>query len=91
MNETNETNEAPAKASLGEKIGLASLIGFTAVVGGTQSAGAQDVGSVTTMATDAASDLSPVILGVGGALVGINALFFGVRWVLRTIRGGGRG
>jgi len=42
------------------------------------------------MATDAAADLTPVIVGVGGALVAVAVTRFGVRWVLSSIGRGGR-
>lgn len=47
-------------------------------------------GSVISMATDAASDLTPILLGVGGALVAVAVTRFGVRWVLSAIGRGGR-
>lgn len=93
MNETNETGESiedtPKGASLFEKAMLGGGILFTSVAAAS-AAGAQDAASVTAFAETGATELSPVVLGVGGALVGIAVLRFGVRWVLSAIGRGGK-
>lgn len=74
------------KSFLAASIVLASLVGFTGVASATPTPTEQ----VTTMATDAAADLTPIILGVAGALVGVAVIRFGARWVLSSIGRGGR-
>jgi len=54
------------KANVALGVVLCSVLGFAGVAGATTPA--QDV---TAMATDAAADLTPIILGVGGALVAV--------------------
>ncbi|MGE3621082.1 MAG: hypothetical protein AB7L84_11530 [Acidimicrobiia bacterium] len=46
--------------------------------------------TISDMATSAAGELTPIILAVGGALVGVAVVRFGVRWVLSSIGRGGR-
>lgn len=74
------------KSFLAASIVLASVLGFVSVAGATPTPTEQ----VTTMATDAAGDLTPIILAVGGALVGVAVIRFGVRWVLSSVGRGGR-
>jgi len=71
---------------LGASIVLASVFGFAGVASATPTPSEQ----VTTMATDAAGDLTPIILGVGGALVAVAVIRFGVRWVLSSVGRGGK-
>jgi hypothetical protein len=69
-------------------VAVAAVLGLAGFAGATPPTPTEQV---TTMATDAAADLIPIILGVGGALVTVAALRFGVRWVLRSVGNGGRG
>lgn len=46
--------------------------------------------STTAMATDAVSTMGPIVLALGGAVVGLAIAGWGVRAVLRTIRSGGK-
>lgn len=74
------------KALLSVSILAASVLGFAGVA----AAEPTPTDQVTTMATDAAADLTPIILAVGGALVGVAVIRFGVRWVLSSVGRGGR-
>lgn len=68
------------KAQVALGLVVVSVLGFANVAGAS---------TVTEMATTAAGDLTPIILGVGGALVAVAVTRFGVRWVLRSIGRGG--
>lgn len=80
-------NDQPKKASKWEYGALVGIVAFVTALAGTAQAQAA---SVTDMATTAASDLTPIILGVGGALVAVAVVRFGVRWVLSAIGRGGK-
>lgn len=71
------------KSFLAASIVVASVLGFAGIAGATTP-------TVESMATDAAADLTPIILAVGGALVGVAVVRFGVNWVLRAVGRGGR-
>lgn len=87
MNENDQ--KSPSPVTWGERLVLGSLLVTLGILGYAQSAGAQ-AASVTSMASDAAGQLLPIVFGIGGALIAINVAFFGVRFVLRTVRAGGR-
>lgn len=71
------------KALLGTSVAIASVLGSAGVAGASAT-------TPTEMATDAAGELTPIYLGVGGALVAVAVVKFGVRWVLSAIGRGGR-
>jgi hypothetical protein len=71
------------KTFLGLSIALASVLGFAGVAGATPA-------TPESMAADAAADLTPIIIGVGSALVAVAVVRFGVNWVLRAVGRGGR-
>lgn len=75
-----------ATAALG--VVAATIVGGAAVALAEPPTPAEQVGS---MATTAVGDLTPIILAVGAALVGVAVIRFGVRWVLGAISNGGRG
>lgn len=65
----------------------ATLLGATAALAA-EPTPAEQVGD---MASTAAGQLTPIVLAVGGALVAVAVVRFGVRWVLGAISNGGRG
>ena len=67
---------------------VAGVVMTTLLYGGV--AYAVDPTSPTEVATTGVTALTPIILGVGGVLVAVAALRFGVRWVLSSIGRGGR-
>lgn len=71
------------KTFLSLSIALAGVLATAGVAGASPA-------TPTEMATDAAAELTPIILGVGGALVAVAVVRFGVRWVLSSVGRGGR-
>lgn len=72
---------------------VAGVVVATAIIGGAGLAGATPpttAEQVEEMAIDSAAELLPIVLAVGGAFAGLAAAVFGVRWVLRAVRNGGR-
>lgn len=74
------------KTLIGLSIAMTSVVAFAGVASATPTP-AQQVGD---MATTAAGDLTPIILAVGAALVGVAVIRFGVRWVLSSVGRGGK-
>ncbi len=74
------------KRILGLLVGVATSVALIGTAGATPSPATQ----VGDMATDAAAELTPIILAVGAALVAVAVVRFGVRWVLSAVGRGGR-
>lgn len=70
-------------------LAVPAVILAAANVAGAQSA-FDPADATTSMATDAASTMGPIILALGAAVVGLAIAAWGVRAVLGTIRKGGK-
>lgn len=67
-------------------LAVAMVAGATSAFATTQSTKDQ----VTTMATNAFGEATPIVIAVAGAAVALSVALFGSRLVLRAIKGGGR-
>lgn len=66
----------------------AGIGAVVAIVLGWAAAASAQASTVEGMASDAAGELAPTMIGVAGAMVALAIIFFGIRFVFRFIRRG---